>query len=136
MTEPGHDRITIHVGNDLSGQVVLGNDNVTTAGDYHAAGPVSQADLDTLAALLGEIRAALPADAAETGGAQLDDLEEAITADPPDLTAMKRVRDWFARHVPALASAIGRIVLHPIVVRTVDAAGDTLAADFRRQFGG
>ncbi|MGW4393725.1 hypothetical protein ACWEHA_00400 [Amycolatopsis nivea] len=136
MTQPGQDRITIHVGGDLSGQVVLGNDNTTTVGDYHAAGTASESDLSAVAALLEEIRAALPADLAGSGGAQLDDLEEAITADTPDLTAMERVRDWFAQHIPALAGAISRTVLHPVVVKLVAAAGDTLSADFRRRFGG
>ncbi|WP_370937665.1 hypothetical protein [Amycolatopsis sp. cg13] len=132
MTEPGQDRITIHVGSDLSGQVVFGDNNITTGGDYHAA---ASADLAAVTSLLEEIRAALPADLAEQGGAQLDDLEEAITADTPDLSAMERVRDWFSQHVPALAGAIGRTVLHPVVVRLVAAAGDTLAADFHRRFG-
>ncbi|MET9258914.1 hypothetical protein [Amycolatopsis sp. NPDC004079] len=132
MTEPGQDRITFHVGHDLSGQVVLGNNNITTGGDHRAAAP---ADLGAVTALLTEIRAALPADLAEPGGAQLDDLEEAITAETPDLSTMERVRDWFSQHVPVLAAAIGRTVLHPVVVRLVGAAGDTLAADFHRRFG-
>jgi hypothetical protein len=49
---------------------------------------------------------------------------------------MEDVRGWFAKHLPPLAEAVKNVVLHPIVVKLVKAAGDTVAMEFRCRFGG
>jgi hypothetical protein len=137
MTNARGDRVSIRIGGDVSGQFVVGDENVTTT--TSVGSPVSQADLDTLTALLNEVRTALAgeSDAVRNAGlAKLDEFEEAITEDEPDLATMEHVRGWFVRRIPALADAVGRIVLHPVVTRLVNAAGDTIAAEFRRRFGG
>ena len=53
----------------------------------------------------------------------------------PDLTTMEYVERWFTRHRPELTGAVTRIVVHPVVVELVRAAGDELVAEFRRRFG-
>ena len=63
------------------------------------------------------------------------ELEEAVTAKKPDLTTMEYVKRWFARNLPELAGAVTGVIIHPIVGKLVEAAGDGLAAEFRRRFG-
>jgi hypothetical protein len=49
---------------------------------------------------------------------------------------MEYVKRWFVKNLPGLAGAVTSIVVHPIVGKLVEAAGDALAAEFRRRFGG
>jgi hypothetical protein len=37
--------------------------------------------------------------------------------------------------LPELAGAVTGVIIHPIVGKLVEAAGDGLAAEFRRRFG-
>ena len=121
------ERIVIRIGGDLSGQFVLGDNNVTTT---------SAADRTRLGALFDELGRGLDGDFAEPARAQLADLRDAVLAPTPDVSRMVRVRDWFAAHLPAMAAAVGRVIVHPIVVRLVNAAGESVATEFQRHFGG
>jgi hypothetical protein len=49
---------------------------------------------------------------------------------------MEYVKGWFAKHLPGLAGAVTGVIVHPIVGKLVEAAGETLAAEFKRRFGG
>ncbi|MEU6394269.1 hypothetical protein [Streptomyces sp. NPDC046939] len=132
---PG-DRYDIRT-HDVSGQVVVGRDNTVSRIDSPAsAAPVTERELAELRAEFARVRAALPADAPERAGELLDELEESATALEPDLSTMEYVRRWFGRHLPSLAGAVTALVVHPIVGRLVEAAGGTLADEFRRRFGG
>ena len=66
----------------------------------------------------------------------MEELEKAITAEAPDLATMEYVKRWFARHVPGLAGAVAGVVVDPVVGKLVEMAGEALAAEFRRRFGG
>jgi len=66
----------------------------------------------------------------------VQELEEAVTAEKPDLTTMEYVKQWFVKNLPGLAGAVTGVVVNPIVGKLVEAAGDALAAEFRRRFGG
>ena len=65
----------------------------------------------------------------------MDELEQAITERKPHLSTMEYVRNWFGKHIPGLAGAVVSVVVHPIVGKLVEAAGDLLAVDFRKRFG-
>ena len=66
----------------------------------------------------------------------MEELASAITAEEPDLTTMEYVKRWFGSHLPGLAGAVTGVVVHPVVGKLVEVAGDALAAEFRRRFGG
>jgi hypothetical protein len=110
--------------------------NVNIEGDALVS-TVTPSDRADLKELVDQIRAVLAAqrDDADTALEKLDDLEEAITCGEPDLATVEHVRGWFARTIPTLASAIGRIIHSPIVTRIVATAGDEAAAEFHRRFG-
>jgi hypothetical protein len=115
--------------------LVVGNHNVTVSGRSGEA--VTEAELSQLSELFRELRARVPAGGDEGCGtalAKLAELEEAITSQEPDLATMEHVQGWFGRKMPALAGAVGRLVVSPIVTRIVTTAGDDLAAEFHRRF--
>jgi hypothetical protein len=123
----------------VSGQVAIGN-GISQANMLGVATPeVTQADLDELHRMLVELKTQLKSEAAPDQQAaaleRMDELEEAVTAEKPDLTTMEYVKRWFVKHVPELAGAVTSVIIHPIVGKLVEAAGDGLAAEFRRRFG-
>lgn len=77
-----------------------------------------------------------PPEKKEAALERVQELEEAVTAEKPDLTTMEYVKQWFVKNLPGLAGAVTGVVVNPIVGKLVEAAGDALAAEFRRRFGG
>jgi hypothetical protein len=47
---------------------------------------------------------------------------------------MQSIRQWFGAHLPLLAGAVTSVIVHPVVGKLVEAAGDMVAGEFRRQF--
>jgi hypothetical protein len=124
---------------DVSGQVAVGDGNVqTTTIGTPAPLAGSRADQDLVDALLNELKttvaAAAPADKQDAALERLDEFAEALTEREPDLATMEYVQSWFNRQVPALGEAISAILAHPAVRQRIAAAGDTIAAEFRRRF--
>jgi hypothetical protein len=128
----------VTVSGPVSGQVAIGNGINQTNMQGVAKPEVTQADLDELHRMLVELKTQLKSEAAPDQQAaaleRMDELEEAVTAEKPDLTTMEYVKRWFVKHVPELAGAVTSVIIHPIVGKLVEAAGDGLAAEFRRRF--
>ncbi|QUC59174.1 hypothetical protein IOD14_21685 [Streptomyces sp. A2-16] len=124
----------------VSGQVIVGRHNTVTqnTGGRPVADPVTEAELAALRAEFARLRDLVPEDEpdAERARELLDELEESATAPEPDLSTMEYVLRWFRRRLPALAGAVTSLILHPVVGHLVEAAGVTLAEDFRHRFGG
>jgi hypothetical protein len=57
----------------------------------------------------------------------VDELEQALVADQPDLTTIEYVKQWFARKLPAAAGLVASVLIHPLVGGIVERAGDKLA---------
>jgi hypothetical protein len=124
----------------VSGQVAVGNDITQSQQVAAFTGAVTADDMRALKALIADLKAAVEGAApAEKKAAALErvaELEDAVTADVPDLTTLEYVTSWFAKHLPALAGSVTSLVVHPLVGKVVGAAGDSLVAEFRRRFGG
>lgn len=141
MTEqpkPG-DSIQATISGGVSGQVAVGKNIAQT--QVSAARPeVTEADRAELRQLLADLRAQVAANAPpgekDAALARVDELGEAITAKEPDLTTMEYVTRWFGKHLPQMAGAVTGLVIHPVVGKMVEAAGDLLAAQFTQRFGG
>jgi hypothetical protein len=137
--KPG-DVIRATISGDVSGQVAVGK-GITQIQTIGAAPPqVTEADLAELRQVLADLKAKMaaeaPPDKKDAALERVAELEEAITAEEPDLPTMEYVKGWFAKNLPGLAGAVISVVVHPIVGKLVEAAGDALAAEFRRRFGG
>ncbi|MEU6389072.1 hypothetical protein [Streptomyces sp. NPDC046939] len=139
---PGDDRsdryhVRTHA---VSGQVIIGRHNTAsqTAPGAPATPPVTAGELASLRAEFAHLRTLVPEDEPQAGRARelLEELEETVSAtgEPPDVSTMRYVVRWFRRSLPALATAVTGLVLHPVVGRLVEAAGDTLVEDFHRYF--
>jgi hypothetical protein len=134
------DVINATISGPVSGQIAIGR-GINQMHMIGLARPeVTQADLTELRRVLADVKARLESDAVpEKKSAALErmaELEEAVTAKRPDLTTMEYVKRWFARNLPELAGAVTGVIVHPIVGKLVEAAGDGLVAEFRRRFDG
>lgn len=127
------------VSGPISGQVAVGA-GITQTQSVISAASVTQEDVRVLKQLIDDLQArvenAAPTDKKSAAHERVAELEQAITAKVPDLTTMEYVSHWFAKHLPGLAGSITSVVIHPLVGKIVGAAGDTIATEFRRRFGG
>jgi hypothetical protein len=88
-----------------------------------------------LVTLREQIEASAPPAKKEAALELIKELEEAITAEEPDLITMEYVKNWFVKKLPELAGSVTSAIVHPIVGKRVAAAGTALAADFQNRFG-
>ncbi len=138
--ERAGDSISAHIEGSVSGQVAVGKDITQT---QSIGTPPAALTAEEFAALRQElvnlkslVEAQAPPERKQAALERVDELAEAVTAEKPDLTTMAYVKQWFIKHLPALAGAVTSIVVNPIVGKLVEAAGDGLAGEFRRRFGG
>jgi hypothetical protein len=130
------DRISVRIGRDVSGQVAAGRYIEQQANRTEV--PVRPEDLAELRRLVDllkhEVTAAAPPQQQDAALERVRELQEAVVSEQPDVTTMAYVRNWFVKHLPQLAGAVTSVIVHPLVGRVVEAAGDLAAAEFRRQF--
>ncbi|MEA5463883.1 hypothetical protein [Leptothoe sp. PORK10 BA2] len=135
--------IHIHIGGDNSGQLAMGDHNsqqqTTLINSQNTTAEASAADIATLrhmiATLKTQVAEAAPDDKKNAALERIDELEEAITADAPDLTTMDYIKRWFMKNLPTLSGAVTSVVIHPIVGKLVEAAGTMAADEFQERFG-
>lgn len=130
--------IEAQVSGTVSGQVAIGNNIIQTQSIQHGSNQLSEADLKVLQNLFLELKTQInitaPIDKKETALEKTSELEEAITAQKPDITTMEYVRNWFVKNIPQLAGTVTGLVINPIVGKLVEAAGETVAHEFKRRF--
>jgi hypothetical protein len=146
MSEQGKSGDSIHatISGPVSGQVAVGAHNTQVQTLKPARAEETEAELAELRRLLGElcadlrvrVRAEAPPEKKDAAEERVKELKEAVTAPEPDLTTMAYVKQWFVRNVPTLAGSVTSVVIHSIVGKLVGAAGEVLAAEFRRRFVG
>lgn len=90
---------------------------------------------EALAGLRAQIAAQAPPEHAAGALAHVNELEQAIGADEPDVTTIAYVKDWFGKHLPGLAGSVVSVVVHPVVGKLVAAAGDAAVAQFKQLLG-
>jgi hypothetical protein len=136
------DRITMSFGGSVSGQVAGGRDiNQTSIQTGSTSSPeVTKEDLAALHAAIEAVKARVLSEAPDEKKSsaleRVDELEQAIVAEKPDLSTMQYVRNWFSKNLPKLAGTITGLFINPVVGKIVEAAGDLAAAQFREHFGG
>ena len=141
MTSSGNkgDQISANISGDVSGQIAVGK-NISQVHQSGLLQPleVTPADLEELKGVFKVLKAQISTSTAPERRAsaleRVDELEEAVTADKPDLTTVEYVKQWFVKHLPALSGAVTGVIIHPIVGKLVEASGDMAAEEFRRRF--
>jgi hypothetical protein len=137
--EQTSENIEAQVAGDVSGQIAVGRDihQRQTIGIPRPV--VTPEEQVVLRAVLDQLKAQVVAVAApelqQSASERVQELDEAVSADPPDLNTIQYVRGWIGRHLPQLAGSITSLVFHPVLGKLVEAAGDLLTDEFRRRFG-
>ncbi len=137
------DDIRVSIGGSVGegGQVAAGSHITQRYVHTHTEGPVAvtEADLAELRraveAVKTRIVAEVPPDQQAAALDRVDELQEAVVADEPDLTTLQYVKKWFGKNLPKLAGTVTGLIVHPVVGKIVEAAGDLAASQFRQLFG-
>ncbi len=137
MSDSGEVNIRGTVSNVSGGQVAIGQNVEQTSTSIVSGSRPTEADIAALMEQFGALRSEVLADpeTPDAAAEKLDELKSAVTAEEPELSTMEYVRDWFVKHAPKFAGAVTALVVNPIVGALVGAAGETLAAEFKRRFG-
>lgn len=134
------DHITANLaGATVPGMVAVGKDlrQGQTVGTMSTK--VSDAELADLRAdfdaMRAQIHAQAPEDKRDAALERLDELESAVVTDEPDPATAGYVKGWFARNLPQLAGGVVSLVIHPVVGKLVEAAGEVVADQFGKLVG-
>jgi hypothetical protein len=124
------------INGDVSGQIALGDNN--SQSQTQVMTPVPHVDIHELQQIFSQLKSRIeaeaPADKKDAALERVDELEQAIQEKEPDLSTMEYVKTWFGKNMPGLAGAVVSVVVHPIVGKLVEAAGDAIAAEFKLRF--
>src|SRR5215510_7878669 len=94
----------------VSGQVAVGSGITQTQKVTSGSAGVTNEDVLALRALIqnleAQVAAAAPLDKRSAAIERVREMEEAITADVPDLTTLEYVRQWFGKHVPGVLGSV------------------------------
>lgn len=122
-------------GNITGSQIVVGDGNVVI---HNEPPPVSPAELKRLQGefdnLKRQIEANVPADKKEEALAKADELQATVFDKKPNPSKMASIRNWFVKNAPGIAGAVTSVIVHPIVGKLVEVAGDTVANEFKKKF--
>ena len=118
---------------------MVGDDNTVTQSNVTLGGAPSNEELQQLreqfAALKAMIAEQAPAELQQPAADRIEELEEAVNAEEPDLSTMEYVKKWFVKNLPSFAGAVTSVVVNPIVGKLVGVAGDALTTEFKKRFG-
>ena len=117
---------SIHIGGPVSGSIIVQGSNNTVR--QQIATPAEEADLSrSIAELRAKVESLVPADQKSEAIAQVAAIEAATKGDRPEVSKLASARAWFLKHLPALAGSVMSVVVHPLVGKLVEAAGDAAA---------
>ena len=129
-------QVSWNSGNITGSQIVVGDGNVMV---HNEAPTVSPAELKRLRArfssLKRQIETTLPEDKKAEALSKANELQAAVLDKKPNPSKMASIRNWFVKNAPGIAGAVTSVVVHPIVGKLVEAAGDAVASEFRKKFG-
>lgn len=129
-------QVSWNSGNITGSQIVVGDSNVVI---HNEAPAISRVELKRLRtefiSLKQQIETTVPAEKREEALKKADELQMAVLDKKPNPSKMASIRNWFVKNAPGIAGAVTSVVVHPIVGKLVEAAGDAVAGEFRRRFG-
>lgn len=135
MTESGGDYISGNITGNVSGQVAVGK-NIAQTQQIGSRETLTEAERAELQQLFAELKARvasdLPEDQQPSALERVDEFEEALTAEEPDLTTVQYVKRWFIKRVPSFAGVITGVLVHPLVGKQVQSAGNALAEELTK----
>lgn len=137
-TATAGDTIHISVG-EHSKNVAAGKDVTQNVTEQVANFQVTTEDLSAVKKIFAELKEQVPKEISSEmqppAIERIDELEEAITGEKPDLTTMEYVKNWFTKKLPQFAGKIISVLVNPIVGKVVEAGGEIAAAELKERFG-
>lgn len=136
MSQPtGGDHISGTFTGNVTGQVAVGK-NISQTHQVSAAEPVTDAEREQLHQLFEQLRSQLaaqaPPDQKDAAIERLQELEEAVQAEEPDLNTMQYVKNWFLKKLPTFAGLVTGVLVNPVVGKLVQSAGDSAVAHLQQ----
>lgn len=132
---PSGDYTSANITGDVSGQVAVGK-NIAQTQQTAPAEQLTDAERTQLQELFSSLKAqvAAAAPAGQQGAAleRVEEFEEALTAEEPDLNTVQYVRNWFLKRLPTVAGLVTGVLVNPVVGKLVHSAGDVAAAELTR----
>jgi len=107
----------------------------TGSGDVIVFSPNATSLEAIFLALREEVETNSPQEEKNEAQAKVSELERAIQKSPPDVEKISSIRTWFQNNVPKLAGSVTGVIVHPIIGKVVEAAGELAAQEFKRRFG-
>lgn len=103
--------ISVNITGDVSGQVVVGNNNKMIKSVNHL--PVASPRLEAMRRLLDELKGWIETEAPdnkrEDALERVNELEHALFEPKPDLTTVEYVKKWFGKNLSNLAGSVAGI---------------------------
>jgi hypothetical protein len=131
--------ININMTGNIPGQLAVGENIQQKQHIQAVAGALTKLEQETLFALLETLKQKVaseaPLEQKDTALEKVTQLEETLHTNEPDVSTMGHVKDWFVQNIPQLAGAVTGLIVNPLVGKLVEAAGETVAQDFKRRFG-
>lgn len=129
------DQISANIAGPVQGQVAVGKDISQQQEVDSMTLEVTEAELAELrqafAELKTQVAASAPPESKDAAVERIGELEDAVTAETPDLTTVQYVKQWFLKNLPGVAGSVTGILVHPVVGKLVQAAGEAIAGQFR-----
>jgi serine/threonine protein kinase len=124
----------VQSGNISGGQISMGPNPIDASSQSEAREDHLSLLRQMLAQLQVQVEAKAPPSKKPAALERLAELEEAITASPPDLDTIAYVKTWFTKNSPALSQVVTMLITHPVVRKLIAAIDEELAAEFSRRF--
>ena len=135
MSMSSGDHISGSVTGDVTGQVGIGK-TISQTQQIGPAPPLTEAERAELAELFAAVKAQVgvqvPDDQRGPALERVQELQEALTAEEPDLGVAHYIKKWFLKRAPTVAGLITGVLVNPLVGKLVQSAGDVAAAELAR----
>ena len=140
MTEKDKEinNVNVKIGGDASGNIIIGDENKVSIDQSQIRVGVTNEELNELLSLIDKLKSKINNEADDDKKQQalerVDELVGAMEEKKPDLGTMEYVSRWFSKNLPKIAGTVTGIIVHPIVGKLVQAAGDAAVEEFNRRF--
>ncbi len=137
LPQAGGDIIQATIGDNAS-QVAVGK-NIQQQQNSSSM-QVTEADLQQLQALFDDFKQQIeqqaPPDKKAAALERVDELQQEITSQKPELSTFDYVKNWFGKNLPGLLGGVTSLIVNPLVGKVVEAVSGVAADAIRKRFGG
>jgi len=137
-SKPVSHSIELNLTGNVSGQVAVGENISQTQKIQTGLETLTDFERKMLFDLIAELKKEVvhesPVGKQEAALEKVTELEQAITAEEPDISTMEHIRNWFVSNVPQIAGTVTGLIVNPIVGQMAEAAGEAVTQEFKNRF--